>query len=550
MEGMFYQITGNYEKALIEFYQALLYDSTSATIYNSIAENHIALGRYESASRYLKISLKFNPNITTTYQLLAECYYRLNKYNQAIDYLQKVLKMDPYNEDARSLLFSLLQKLENTERLTQQYIEMMKLYGENEYWIDKAAILYLKDGKIDEAVNLYNHYLLKDSTNAGMWYSLGRIYEMNKEEDEALSAYKKALQYSLNFMEAAERIMFIYRKQNNWNEIIEYFKPLQENYQDILFFRLMLAESFFHTKEYKKAKNLLLPLLKENDIPWQVYQLLGRIEMEEKNYNIALAYFKKIIASDIKNRDGWLYLGFVYSDMDSLELAEKNYVEALKYLPDDSYLLSFYAITLNRLGYDERSLIPLEKAIEADSTNLVALIHYGSTLNGLGKYEKAIQPLLKALVIDSININAMTALGLVYDELKMYNSLDKLYEKALKYYPDNDLIMNNYSYSLSIRGERLNFALELVKKAIELNPDNAAYLDTMGWVYYKLDEYETALKYIINSLELEPENAVVIEHLGDIYWKLGNLIQAKIEWQRAFDLDQDNEILMDKLKQY
>jgi tetratricopeptide (TPR) repeat protein len=550
MEGMFYQLSSNHEKALIEFYQALLYDSTSVTIYNSIAENHMALGRYESASRYLKMSLKFNPNIIITYQLLAECYYKLNKFNYAISYLKKVLKLDPYNEDARALLFSLYQKTENTEELSQQYKEMIDLYGENEYWIDKAAILYMKNGKIDEAISIYNQFLMKDSTNAGMWYSLGRIYELNDQEEDALVAYKKALKYSVKFTEATERIMYIFRKNSEWNAIIEYFEPLQQNYQDILVFRLILAEAYFYIKEYKQSKNLLLPLLKENNVSWQIFQLLGRIEMEEKNYPSAIKYFQKIIDMDNKNRDGWLYLGFVYSDMDSLVQAENNYIKALKYLPDDSYLLSFYAITLNRIGHNEESLIPLEKAIKSDSLNIIALINYGSTLNRLGRHGEAIQPLIKAIVIDSGNINAITTLGLVYDELKMYERLDALYDKALKFYPGNDLIMNNYSYSLSVRGERLNYALQLAKRAIELNPGNGAYLDTIGWIYYKLGEYETALIYIKNSLEVEPENGIVIEHLGDVYWKLGNMNQAKIEWQRAFKFDQENKTLMDKIKQY
>jgi tetratricopeptide (TPR) repeat protein len=550
MEGMFYQLANEHEKALIEFYQALLYDSTSSTIYNSIAENHMSLGRYESASRYLKISLKFDSEIIQTYRLLAECNYKLNKFNYAVRYLKKVLKMDPYDENARSLLFSIYQKTSNTTGLTQQYKEMIDLYGENEYWIDKAAILYMKNGRINEAIGLYKHYLKTDSTNAGMWYSLGRIYELNEQEEEALAAYKRAVKYSFKFIEAAERIMFIYRKKNKWNKIIEYFEPLHQNYQDILVFRLMIAEAYFYKKEYKKSKNLLLPLLKENNVSWQTHQLLGRIELEEKNYDSAITYFQKIIDMDVKNRDGWLYLGFVYSDMDSLVQAENNYKKALKYLPDDSYLLSFYAITLNRLGRDKESLSLLAKAIKSDSTNIIALINYGSTLNRLGRHTDALLPLLKALVIDSVNINVITTLGLVYDELKMYEQLDELYEKALRLYPDNDLLMNNYSYSLSVRGVRLEFALQLAKKAIEANPNNGAYLDTIGWVYYQLGEYQRALEYIKSSLELEPKNSVVIEHLGDVYLKLGDTIQAKKEWQRAFELDDDNKTLKEKIKQY
>ena len=549
MEGMFFQLANDNERALIEFYQALLYDSTSSTIYNSIAENHMALGRFESASRYLNISLKYNPDNIKTNRLLAECYYKLKKIDQAIKYLNKVIKYDPYDENARSLLITLYQKTSDNEKLSEQYKELINLYGESEYWIDKVAILYIKDGKIEEAIKLYNQYLTSDSTNAGMWFSLGRIYEMNGQDDEALSAYRKSLQYSIKFSEPAERMIHIFRKKNDWKKLIEYFIPIQQKNQDILAFRLILAEAYFYTEQYKKSKNLLLPLLKENKIAWQTYQLLGRIELEEKNYNKAIEYFQKIIDDDVKNRDGWLYLGFVYSDMDSIDLAERNYRKALQYLPDDSYLLSFYGITLSRLGRNEESLLPLEKAIKSDSINIIALINYGTILNRLKRSRDAIDPLNRALRIDSTNINVLTTLGLVYDELQMYDALDRLYEKALKLYPDNDLIMNNYSYSLSVRGVRLDYALDLVKKALTLNSENGAYLDTIGWVYYQLGKYEDALEYIKKSLELFPDNAVVIEHLGDVYLKLGKIKNAKIEWQRALEFDQDNEFLKEKINQ-
>jgi tetratricopeptide (TPR) repeat protein len=94
--GMFYQLRNKHESALIEFYQALLYDSTSSTIYNRIAENHIALGRYESALRYLQKSKKLNSKDIETYRLMSDCYYRLKNDEKAIEFLIKVLVMDPY----------------------------------------------------------------------------------------------------------------------------------------------------------------------------------------------------------------------------------------------------------------------------------------------------------------------------------------------------------------------------------------------------------------------------------------------------------------------
>ena len=92
--GMFYQLHNQHESALIEFYQALLYDSSSSSIYNRIAENHIALGRYESALRYLQKSKTLNSNDIETYRLMSDCYYRLKQDDKAIYYLDKILQID------------------------------------------------------------------------------------------------------------------------------------------------------------------------------------------------------------------------------------------------------------------------------------------------------------------------------------------------------------------------------------------------------------------------------------------------------------------------
>ena len=94
-QGMFYELENKHENALIEFYQSLLYDSTSSTVYNRIAENHMSLGRYESALRYLQKSIKLKPEEPETIRLIADCHYRLREDDKAIDNLRHVLELDP-----------------------------------------------------------------------------------------------------------------------------------------------------------------------------------------------------------------------------------------------------------------------------------------------------------------------------------------------------------------------------------------------------------------------------------------------------------------------
>ena len=133
--GIFHQLENRYESALIEFYQALLYDSSSHEIYNRIAENHMSLGRYESALRYLQKSVSLSAKPVETYRLIADCYYRLKNDTKAVEYLSKVLEKDPYDENSRSLLLLLYRKNNDQMGLAGQYEQMLEYYGEDEDWV-------------------------------------------------------------------------------------------------------------------------------------------------------------------------------------------------------------------------------------------------------------------------------------------------------------------------------------------------------------------------------------------------------------------------------
>jgi tetratricopeptide (TPR) repeat protein len=548
--GLFYQLENNHEDALVEFYQVLLYDSVSTEIYNRIAENHMALGRYESALRYLQKSLGQKPAEPETSRLIAECYYRLKDDEKAVLNLNKVLNLDPLDENSRALLLLLYRKTNNQIGMAKQYEKMIEIYGEDEDWVRRAATIYLESGQIDEALMLFQSYLNTDSTNAGMWYSVGTAYELKDQLEDALTAYEKSLKYLPKFEQPAQQIYKICRRKNNWEKIHQVFLKLHQAEPKIIYYRLILAEACLNKNQYQMTRDLLSPVFNQQGLPWQVYELLGRADMEEKKYSSAKNYFQLIINKDAYNPMGWLLKGFVLSDMDSLTEAEHHYRTALKFLPENSYLLSFHGISLSRLGRDEDALLPLQKAIDKDPTNINALLSHGFALNRLERNPEAILSLERVLKLEPANLTALTTLGMIYDTMKIFSKSDSLYEQSLQLYPDNDLLMNNYAYSLAERNEKLEYALELALKAIAIKPANGAYLDTVGWIYYKLNQFELALSYIQQSLADRENSAVVLEHLGDVYLKLNQLPAAIKCWRQALELNPNQENLKRKLEIY
>ncbi len=168
-------------------------------------------------------------------------------------------------------------------------------------------------------------------------------------------------------------------------------------------------------------------------------------------------------------------------------------------------------------------------------------------MSQLKRNDEAIIYISKALTLSPNDINLLGTLGLIYDTQKKWDQCDSVYKKALLIDSSNALINNNYAYSLSERGINLDLALKMSKMAIKAEPVNSAYLDTMGWIYFKMERLSEAEKYIQKALAISGDKPDELEHLGDVEFKLGNKEKAIETWQKAFNMDKSNLELKSKI---
>jgi tetratricopeptide (TPR) repeat protein len=138
------------------------------------------------------------------------------------------------------------------------------------------------------------------------------------------------------------------------------------------------------------------------------------------------------------------------------------------------------------------------------------------------------------------------ALGAAYERYTMIPEAVATFEEVIAANPDYDQALNYLGYMLADRGERLSYARDLLERAVALSPDNAAYLDSYGWVFYRLGDYEEALVYLKKAVNLDSD-PVIFDHLGDVYKAVGNIDQARTWWQKALEMDPDNEEIKEKL---
>jgi tetratricopeptide (TPR) repeat protein len=182
-----------------------------------------------------------------------------------------------------------------------------------------------------------------------------------------------------------------------------------------------------------------------------------------------------------------------------------------------------------------------------------ALMYY---FNGYGQMRKrhfreAASSLEQAKRLSASNqalvaeINSM--LGDIYNGTREYEKSDMAYEQALAFNPNNDLVLNNYSYYLALRKENLERAEKMSAQLIKSHPKNASYLDTYAWVLFMREKYKEARKVMEEAINTGDAGATHFEHYGDILFKLGDTDAAVKQWQKAKSLDGNNQAIDKKI---
>ncbi len=147
-------------------------------------------------------------------------------------------------------------------------------------------------------------------------------------------------------------------------------------------------------------------------------------------------------------------------------------------------------------------------------------------------------------LVDSLSEEELTAnptplrlRGIIYERLDRWSEAEADFERVLRYQPDDVDTLNYLGYTWVDRGEKLDRAFTLIERAVELEPDSGAIVDSLGWAHYKLGRYGEAKTHLERAVVLSPWSATIIDHLGDVYWRLGRKREATYQWQRALEYD-------------
>jgi tetratricopeptide (TPR) repeat protein len=532
VEGEKYFILEDYSKALMYFQKAAQLNPDDAGVHYKVAEvlsKDSSRQGLTTALASIEVALSIDKKNKYYYGLAAKLYAHLQNFSKAASTLETMMKEIPGTEEGLFDQSAYLLYAGRKEDALKSLNKAESVFGVNETSSLQKQRILLEEGKVNEAI---------------------------EEAEKLIKTFPDEPQYVMAFAE------MLYQN-NQPAKAIQYLEKFDSENPGNGNARMLLSAFYKENGQVEKGNALLTSVFDDGNVEVSTkIMVMGSLNVEieqarDKNSpdikleELAVSLFKKLLSSDGDNEVVSVTGGDLYLTIDQPKEAKYYYRKAIKqgasgFEPWQNLLL----LESQDNQYD--SLIThSEEGLEL-FPNQAALYYF----NGFGHFRKrnypaAAQSLEQAKKLSTGDnqllgdINGL--LGDIYNASRLYERSDKAYEDALVVDPNNAYVLNNYSYFLSLRGEKLDKAEVMSSKLVKLFPDNATYLDTYGWVLFMKDKYKEAKKVMEKAISLKQDNALFFEHYGDVLFQLGDHDEAVRQWQKAKTIDGNNEALNKKI---
>lgn len=530
-EAMEYYILGisafeneDYEQALDNLDIAYQVLPDYAGVNYALADAYFATGDLINAEYYAKAAIDLEPENKWYYLTLATIYRQSGRRDATLDVLQKALEYHPNDINILLQLGSLYNNFEKFEASNEIYDKVLSMKGGN-FSIHLRKYrnyreLNMKDAALSELDKMAN----LAPENLGDLHTLSRLYLEMDKRDSAMNVLQKARQRNARNPETLILLADIYIKEAKWDSLGNTFTTIIEDPLISPSQKMELARFLYLEQQSSPSTKTLA------DQTQRVLEKFSNTEPEYGNAHLLAAEFylnrnetssaveKLELANKVmpEESDAWHQrLQLMFSSGEYEEVIETGKV-AVSHIRDDAFIQFFVGASFMLTERHEQAIEWLENATLSPSKRSFRSVIYGT-------------------------------LGDVFSELDQREKAVESFETALRLDPDNHTAKNNYAYYLSQKNERLDYATELALEAVDAEPENASYLDTAGWIFYKKGEFQRAYQYIQESIDTGDMSAEVLEHMGDICEKLSRHDEATKWWQQAFEKDPERTYLKDKI---
>lgn len=480
------------EAAMETYRRSLELDPGNAALALRLSQDYLRRGDTVEAISVLKDALKARPQDSSLAVALALIYHRhLGKTELALEYARRALEASPAESLPYEALFEIYNASRQHKRLHALFQRAARQQpAEPSFWLDLAE-LAARAPKEAEANSFVSDFIQKAvdraSADGALLARAGDLRVMSGDLPGALKAYEMAYEAKASLPQLRQKLAACYA---------ELGKP-------------------------DDAIRILEEIVKLNPLDIEAYDQLARLHLQAGRLSQAAGYARQALLIEPRVLERHLQVADLEFRLQDFRAAANTLAEARRTFPSVARLAYFHALALGQLEQRAQALEAFRQAerlaMAADPGLLDANFYfdYGAAAERAGQYGLAAQMLQRSIRMD----------------------------------PDNAARARNYlGYMWADRNENLDEAETLIRQALEAEPDNGAYIDSLGWVLYRKGQFEEALDLLLRAAEkIEQPDPVIYDHIGDAYLALGKKTEAVLYWRKALALDSGNEQILRKL---
>ena len=511
----------------------------------------------EGAIRNFEQALRFMPDDAAAMFELSEQYSNAGRIEEAFNMIQKAVKLDPKNKWYQMRLGLFYRNLDRFDDFIKLYEELTKKYPEDPDMLSELIDAYLVTEKYDKAVEKMN--LLEQQIGANEFITEQRlnVYKRQGNNKKVIAELEKLIEQYPENVRYYGMLAQTYAETGKEKEALKTYEKIKEINPDNPYINISLLEFYEKNGDMDKAFNELLAAIRNKNLDLttkaNTYDYWMQKNNQSKQINEQVRQCgEAFIETHPDNKLGYLILGSYHMVNENAQKSKELHQKALAIDSTDFRSWQNLIISESRLNENEAVRDHAVAALKYYPMQPVFYWYAGVANAVLENNDEAITYLEKGrrYTSDKLQMAEFDAfLGDIYHQQGEEEKAFDAYDRTLRNDPDNALVLNNYAYYLSLRGERLDEALEMAIKANELVPDNVYYTDTYAWVLYKLGRYQEAQKIMKKCLGLEKNpSGANLEHYGDILLKLGKESEAMEYWKKAQQAGGGSKELEQKLK--
>ena len=589
--GKWNEERGDIPKALSEMRAALKYNRTSPAVHLELAVLLEKSDNIQEAIKYAREASRLDPQDPDPHWFLANIYFKQRKPGAGGENMQKALEelevlkgLIPDDERVYYALGGAYFELGQADKGIQAYEKFQNLAPNTDNGFREIARYHYRNGDLEKAIEYLNRGLKARPDSAESLGMLGMIYSRLSKNKEAVPVYRKLLEVSGNNPNISARLAESLIETGEYEEAYDILESMAQTMPKDGLVRTLKARAQIGRRRYDEAIGLLQSVVAADPQAVEAqfylataYEQSGRAAEAVKIYARLLEATPADTDEGRSNRLAFQQrLAANYQELGENEKAIAIYQEMAQSDPR-SILALVDAYRLNRQF--DKALALGKKQFEKDPADVRMAIVYARTLADAKRGREGAEILSRLLPSNPDNVdiyinlsqlylqdkkfseaekiirraeerNPQSAddrerlkfqLATVYERQKDFDRAESLFKEILQANPKNALALNYIGYMLADRGIRLEEALKYVQEALAIDPYNGAYLDSLGWAYFKLNELENAERYLLQAGEIVKNDPIIDEHLGDLYFKTGDLKKAEEFWMRSIRIGTEPE---------